>query len=173
MENQEIGSFADLIRDAAIKFFHNRLEKELKPLAKDEIDQRLRGQIFSAQIALRSDDTVGVLTLRTDREFLHETHPERKYGEDLEDDDFEDWAAEIVNRVLGGLKKELHARNIETNLQPPKAVSGELDFDFDMVKFEVSEIDLGNVDFGLQLNFALRRDFADAGLEHLRKNVAG
>lgn len=141
-----------------VNFFHGRLEKELVMLKKGEALQHLKESIISAQIVLKSDDTDGVLVMRTNKGFLWQTHPERKYGEELTDEDFLDWAGEIVNRILGGLKNGLLARNISTTLQPPFAKFGEIELDVDSELFEVVPLEIGNQDFAMEVKFAIRQE---------------
>jgi len=158
MTTQNIQGIEDEFLQEFVRFFHGRLEKELTLMNKGESLQCLKEPIISSQILLRSDDTEGVLVIKTDRQFLWLSHPERKYGEDLSEEDFLDWAGEIVNRILGGLKNNLMARGITTTLQAPQSKFGEFVAEFDEGHHEVAVMDIGNYDLAMEVTFALRRD---------------
>ncbi|MFW7380747.1 MAG: hypothetical protein ACOH5I_18175 [Oligoflexus sp.] len=157
MPNFDMGGVEQEFLLEFIKFFHGRLEKELMMLEKGESLQYLKEPIISAQIVLKSDDTEGVLVMRTDQEFLWQSHPERKYGEDLEREDFLDWAGEIVNRILGGMKNNLLARNISTILQAPEAKYGEMGGDLNDEDYLITTMEIGNHENAMEVRFALHR----------------
>jgi hypothetical protein len=74
---------------------------------------------YSAKIAISSANINGYLGVNANPKTLKECHPERRYGDEITDEDLEDWVGEIANRVLGNMKNRLLELGIETTLNPP------------------------------------------------------
>lgn len=156
MEAKQLEDLESLIRTHIVDFFHHRIEKELDLVSEKQAKENIHDDVYSAQIKVESPTTSGVLAVKTDRRFLFNTHPERKYGEDLEEDDYLDWIGEIVNRLLGNMKNELITRGISTDLHQPIARHDNLPFE----EFRQSGHDLvvtyvGNDDFAIEAYFSI------------------
>lgn len=156
MEAKKLDDLAGLIRNHIVEFFHHRIEKELTLVSQQQAEANLKDEIYSAQILVENDNTNGVLAVKTDRRFLHNTHPERKYGEDLTDSDYLDWIGEIVNRLLGNMKNELILRGISTRLHQPNPRKGDLPFDeFKSHGHDLVVTYVGNDEFAIEAYFSI------------------
>lgn len=106
----------EIIKDEFFKFFKNRFSSTLQYVEGDgSIDQKY----MSAKITLKGEKINGTLAVNASKETLLQCHPERRYGDEITDEDLVDWIGEIVNRNLGNMKNRLFDFGIETTLNPP------------------------------------------------------
>ncbi len=156
MEAKQIEDLEALIRTHIVEFFHHRIEKELDLVSEEVAKANIRDDIYSAEIKVENQTTSGVLAVKTDQRFLYNTHPERKYGEDLEEEDYLDWIGEIVNRLLGNMKNELIARGISTDLYQPVPRHADLPFaEFKQSGHNLVVTYVGNDDFAIEAYFSV------------------
>jgi len=121
----EIQRMMQSLAQRFIEIFDLGLKQPLKPI-KVEIDPFV-APLYAGRIPIRGEGIDGWLILETDQKFLHETHPERRYGADLEGNDYLDWVTEIVNRTLAGTKPAILDMGWALRLEQPQALQGQLD----------------------------------------------
>lgn len=110
---------AEILSNRFMELFQTALKKPLRPALYTPDQVPFTSPVFHAEIGLTGDGIDGRLVLTTDKKFLHETHPERRYGGFLDDADYLDWASEICNRVLAGSKAHIQALGFHLRLQQP------------------------------------------------------
>lgn len=145
------------IQAAFLRFFKGRIDETLERQADGQALDKIERPYYSARIELKSEDTAGILAVRTDKRLLFQSHPDRKYGDELEEEDLVDWAGELVNRVLGDLKNWLLDHGVSTRLSPPEAQEGDWTLDAMGEEFESFELDFVAADMGIQVRMLLRR----------------
>ena len=102
------------------RVFKNRFDENMVYAPGEKMDF---DSCYSSMITIKSDKINGLLAVNAKPEALKHSHPERKYGEDITEEDLVDWIGEIVNRVLGGIKIQLASFNIDPTLNPPESAS--------------------------------------------------
>jgi hypothetical protein len=114
-------SLAEILNTRFVELFQISLKKPLRPAlcAQDQVP--FVNPIFHATIGLTGDGIEGQLVVMADKKFLHETHPERRYGGVLDNADYLDWVAEICNRTLAGSKAHIQALGYQLRLEQPQA----------------------------------------------------
>lgn len=118
-----------LIISEVESFFRNRFVGNLKFVA---AENKRYDDCYSARIAIKSSNANGFLAVNVSKKTLEECHPERRYGDEITNEDIEDWVGEIVNRILGNIKNGLLDFNIETTLNPPECYFAEYTGDPDV-----------------------------------------
>src|SRR6478735_8293750 len=112
---------AEILNNRFVELFQIVLKKPLRPAlcAQDQVP--FVNPIFHSIIGLSGEGIDGQLVIVADKKFLHETHPERRYGGVLDNGDYLDWIAEISNRTLAGSKAHIHAMGFHLRLEQPQA----------------------------------------------------
>lgn len=109
----------DSFIDITAKIFDRKLEQSSDQTTFDT------DEIYSGWIELKSPTTRGVIAVTASTETLFHCHPERKYGDELNAEDLQDWAGEIANRILGLSKSPLASLQITTQLSSPQVSKGD------------------------------------------------
>jgi hypothetical protein len=112
---------AEILNTRFVELFQIVLKKPLRPAlcAQDQVP--FVNPVFHATIGLTGDGIEGQLVVIADKKFLHETHPERRYGGVLDNGDYLDWVAEISNRTLAGSKAHIQHMGYQLRLEQPQA----------------------------------------------------
>lgn len=112
---------AEILNIRFVELFQIVLKKPLRPALCAQKDVPFSSPLFHASITLMGDGIEGQLVIIADKKFLHETHPERRYGGVLDNMDYLDWIGEISNRTLAGCKAHIQALGYQLRLEQPQA----------------------------------------------------
>lgn len=123
MSNLE-SHITDILAKRFVELFSVALKAPLLPAREGIQDAPFTAPLFHATIALKGEKIDATLIVSADKKFLHETHPERRYGGSLDQTDYLDWIAEIANRTLAGSKAQLAQLGLSLKLEQPKAALG-------------------------------------------------
>jgi hypothetical protein len=112
---------AEILNTRFVELFQIALKKPLRPAlcAQDQVP--FVNPVFHATIGITGAGIEGQLVVMADKKFLHETHPERRYGGVLDNTDYLDWVGEICNRTLAGCKDKIQALGYQLRLEQPQA----------------------------------------------------
>ena len=135
--------YADQLNDLIVKefvsFFKNRFTDALHFVPEGDFKTE---DCISAKISLSGNNIKGILAVVATKHTLLQCHPERRYGDEITDEDLKDWIGEIVNRGLGNMKNALLGFNIDTTLNPPyhsdQAFTGEDSINAPVARFVFS-----------------------------------
>ncbi len=115
---------AEILNTRFVEIFQIAFKKPLHPALCSPDQIPFVAPIYHSSIGLTGDGIEGHLVVTADKKFLHETHPERRYGGVLEGGDYLDWVAEITNRTLAGSKAHIFSLGFQLQLEQPQAKQG-------------------------------------------------
>ncbi len=118
------GKLAEILNSRFVELFDIVLKKPLHPALCSPDQVPFVAPLFHASIGLTGEGIEGQLVVTADKKFLHETHPERRYGGTLDNGDYLDWVAEVSNRTLAGSKAHIHTLGYQLRLEQPLAKQG-------------------------------------------------
>ncbi|SMF57876.1 chemotaxis protein CheX [Pseudobacteriovorax antillogorgiicola] len=107
-----------IIVDGFYDFFKNRFDEDMVFEENADFDFT---NCYSSRIKVKGNHINGYLIINVDPAALKHSHPERKYGDEIVEEDLMDWVGEIVNRVLGNIKNDLLSFDLDTTLNPPSS----------------------------------------------------
>ena len=117
-------SLAEILTQRFVELFEVSLNNPLKPAMCSPDQVPFVAPLYHASISLTGEDIEGVLIIIADKKFLHQTHPERRYGGILEAADYIDWLGEISNRTLATSKPSILDLGYHLKLEQPKTALG-------------------------------------------------
>jgi len=115
---------AEILNTRFMELFEIAFKKPLHPALCSPDQIPFVAPIYHSTIGLTGDGIESQLLITADKKFLHETHPERRYGGVLESGDYLDWVAEISNRTLAGSKAHIYSLGFQLRLEQPQAKQG-------------------------------------------------
>jgi hypothetical protein len=115
---------AEILTSQFISIFHNALKAPLVQVPDLNHQLSFDSPGYCASIGLKGTGIEASIVIVTDKKFLHQTHPERRYGEALAEEDYLDWLAEICNRTLAGSKPFIFELGYQLGLELPQAMQG-------------------------------------------------